>query len=145
MTQKEKAEVLHSLHHSSEVLLFPNPWDGGSAKMLEKLGYRALATSSAACAATLGRLDRKITREEALAHCRQIVQAVSLPVAADLKNGFGADPAVVAETIRLAAEAGLVGGSMEDSTGDKDKPQYDLNHATERIAAAVSAARSLPF
>jgi 2-methylisocitrate lyase-like PEP mutase family enzyme len=145
MTQKEKADRFQALHQGKEVLLFPNPWDGGSARMLESLGYRALATSSAACAATLGRRDGKITRDEALAHCRQIVQATNLPVAADLENGFASEPAAVAETIRLAAAAGLVGGSIEDSTGDKAKPQYDLNHATERIAAAVSAARALPF
>ena len=125
--------------------MFPNPWDGGSARLLENMGYPALATSSAACAATLGRRDGKITRDEALAHCRQIVQATKLPVAADLENGFAVEPTTVAETIRLAAAAGLVGGSIEDSTGDKDKPQYELSLATDRIAAAVSAARALPF
>ena len=145
MTQKEKADRFQALHQSRDVLLFPNPWDGGSARLLENLGYRALATSSAACAATLGRRDGKITRDEALAHCRQIVQATNLPVAADLENGFAVEPTTVAETIRLAAAAGLVGGSIEDSTGDKDKPQYDLSLATDRIAAAVSAARALPF
>ena len=125
--------------------MFPNPWDGGSARSLETLGFHALATSSAACAATLGRRDGKITRDEALAHCRQIVQATNLPVAADLENGFAVEPASVAETIRLAAAAGLVGGSIEDSSADKDKPQFDLSLATDRIAAAVSAARALPF
>jgi 2-methylisocitrate lyase-like PEP mutase family enzyme len=145
MTQKEKADRFRVLHQSNEVLLFPNPWDGGSARILESLGYRALATSSGACAATLGRRDGSVTREEALTHCRQIVQATSLPVAADLENGFGAEPAVVMETIRLAAAVGLVGGSIEDSTGNKEKPQYDLSLGAERIAAAVSAARALPF
>ena len=145
MTQKEKADRFQALHQSKDVLLFPNPWDGGSARLLENMGYPALATSSAACAATLGRRDGKITRDEALAHCRQIVQATKLPVAADLENGFAVEPTTVAETIRLAAAAGLVGGSIEDSTGDKDKPQYELSLATDRIAAAVSAARALPF
>lgn len=145
MTPSEKAARFHSLHQGSDVLLFPNPWDAGSARMLASLGYHALATSSAACAGTLGRRDGEISRDEALAHCRVIVQATSLPVAADLENGFGSDPSIVAETIQLAAEAGLVGGSIEDSTGDKDRPQYDLNHATDRIAAAVASARRLPF
>lgn len=145
MTQKEKAENFRALHRDNGVLLFPNPWDGGSARVLEKLGYQALATSSGACAATLGRRDGKIARAEALAHCRQIVEAVSLPVAADLENGFAHDPATVSETIRLAAEAGLVGGSIEDATGNPDRPQYDLTLATERITAAVTAARALPF
>jgi 2-methylisocitrate lyase-like PEP mutase family enzyme len=145
MTQKEKADRLQVLHQGDEVLLFPNPWDGGSARMLELLGYRALATSSGACAATLGRRDGKVTREETIEHCQRIVEATQLPVAADLENGFGVEPAVVMETIRLAAAAGLVGGSIEDSTGNPDKPQYELSLATERIAAAVSAARALPF
>ena len=145
MTQQEKAERFRALHESNEVLLFPNPWDGGSARMLESLGFRALATSSGAAAATLGRRDGRMSREEALAHCRCIVEATDLPVAADLENGFASAPADVAQTIRLAAAAGLVGGSVEDSTGLRDKPQYDLSLATERIAAAVSAARALPF
>ena len=145
MKQTEKAERFRALHEGDKVLLFPNPWDGGSARMLESLGYRALATSSAACAATLGRRDGRVTREESLAHCRMIVAATDLPVAADLENGFGAEPAHVAETIRLAAEVGLVGGSIEDATGNAGLPQYDLGLATERIAAAVAAARSLPF
>lgn len=145
MTQKDKADSFWALHQGQEVLLILNPWDGGSARMLEGLGYHALATSSAACAMTLGRRDGQITREEALAHCRSIVQATNLPVAADLEDGFAAAPVEVAQTIRLAADAGLVGGSIEDCTGDKTKPQYDLGLATERIAAAVAAARALPF
>jgi 2-methylisocitrate lyase-like PEP mutase family enzyme len=145
MTQNEKAARFQALHQGREVLLFPNPWDGGSARLLEQVGFQALATSSGACAATLGRRDGKITRPEALAHCRQIVVATDLPVAADLENGFAHDPEGVAETVRLAAEAGLVGGSIEDSSGDKDRPQYDLNLAVERIAAAVEAAKALPF
>jgi 2-methylisocitrate lyase-like PEP mutase family enzyme len=145
MTQTEKARHFRALHERSGVFLIPNPWDGGSARMLAGLGFEALATSSAACAGTLGRRDGRITRDEALAHVRQIVAATDLPVAADLENGFAAEPAAVAETIRLAGEAGLVGGSIEDSTHDRSKPLYDLGHATERIAAAVAAARALPF
>lgn len=142
---KEKAERFRALHKGPAVLLIPNPWDGASARILERLGFQALATSSGAAAATLGRRDGRITRAEALAHCRQIVAAADLPVSADLENGFGHAPEEAAETIRLAGEAGLAGGSIEDSTGNKDKPQYDLQHAAERIFAAVAAARALPF
>jgi 2-methylisocitrate lyase-like PEP mutase family enzyme len=145
MTPTEKAEHFRALHQRDGVFLIPNPWDAGSARILEGMGFEALATSSAAFAATLGRHDGKITRDEALAHVRQIVQATNLPVSADLENGFAEGPAAVAETIRLAAEAGLAGGSIEDSTHDATQPLYDLGHATERIAAAVAAARSSPF
>src|SRR5678815_6139584 len=108
MSQKEKADLFRSLHQQSGAFVMPNAWDAGSARVLAALGFHALATSSAACAATLGRRDGKITRDEALAHCRQIVQATNLPVAADLENGFASEPAAVAETIRLAAAAGSV-------------------------------------
>ena len=145
LTQKEKAERFQALHERAGLFLIPNPWDGGSARMLEGLGYEALTTSSGACAATLGKRDGKVTRDEALEHCRQIVAATDLPVAADLENGFADDPTAVAETIRLAAEAGLVGGSIEDFTGDASRGQFDIAFATERIAAAVEAARALPF
>jgi 2-methylisocitrate lyase-like PEP mutase family enzyme len=127
------------------VFIFPNPWDGASARLLEAEGFPALATSSAAHAATLGRRDGRVTREEALAHARLIVDAVDIPVAADLENGFGASPEIVLETILLAAGMGLVGGSIEDATGDPAAPLFDLNQATDRIIAAVEAARSLPF
>jgi len=145
MTQMEKAHRFRALHEGSGVLLIPNPWDAGSARVLEHLDFDALATSSAASAGTLGHRDGRITRVEALAHARLIVQATRLPVSADLENGFDDSPAGVAETIRLAAEAGLVGCSIEDSTGDPHKPQYNIGHATERIRAAVEAARALPF
>jgi len=145
MTQTEKANRFRALHQRDGIFLIPKHWDPGSARTLERLGFEALATSSAAFAATLGRHDGKVTREEALAHIRQIVQATNIPVAADLENGFADEPAAVAETLRLAAEAGLAGGSIEDSTRDKTKPLYDLAHATERVAAAVAAARALPF
>lgn len=145
MTQAEKAERFRSLHQRNGVFLIPNPWDAGSARILEGLGFEALATSSSAFAATLGRRDGKVSLDEALAHIRQVVQATNIPVAADLENGFSDEPAVVAETIRLAAEAGLAGGSIEDAPRDKTRPPYDLSHATERVAAAAAAARALPF
>jgi 2-methylisocitrate lyase-like PEP mutase family enzyme len=144
-TQADKARLFQSLHQRKNPLLIPNPWDIGSARVLAELGFEALATSSAASAGILGRRDGKITRDEALAHARTIVGATDLPVAADLENGFDHEPSFVAETIRLAAEIGLAGGSIEDSTGNNDKPLYDIGHATERIAAAVEAARSLHF
>ncbi len=144
-TQHEKAEQFRALHQGPAAFVIANAWDGGSARMLAKLGFQALATSSGAAAATLGRLDGQITREEALAHSRVIVGATSLPVSADLEKGFGDAPETVAETIRLAAGVGLVGGSIEDATGDRAKPLYDLGLATERVAAAVEAARALPF
>ena len=125
--------------------MIPNPWDAGSARILAGLGFQALATSSGASAGILGRRDGKVTREEALAQARGIVEATDLPVSADLEKGFGDAPAVAAETIRLAAGVGLVGGSIEDATGDKAKPLYDMGHAAERVAAAVEAARTLSF
>jgi 2-methylisocitrate lyase-like PEP mutase family enzyme len=145
MTQTEKANWFRVRHGAGGVLLIPNPWDAGSARMLEKLGFEALATSSAACAATLGRRDGRISRDEALAHARMMVEATDLPVSADLENGFANTPDGVAETVRLAAEAGLAGCSIEDSSGDKQEPQFELSLATDRIAAAVAAARKLPF
>jgi 2-methylisocitrate lyase-like PEP mutase family enzyme len=109
------------------------------------MGFKALATSSGASAGTLGRRDGTVTREEALAHARAIVGATELPVSADLEKGFGDAPEVAAETIRLTAEVGLVGGSIEDATGDKDRPLYDIGHATERVVAAAQAVRALSF
>jgi 2-methylisocitrate lyase-like PEP mutase family enzyme len=142
---KEKAEKFVALHHGPKAFVIANPWDAGSARILAGLGYQALATSSGASAGVLGRRDGKVTRDEALAHARLIVEAVDLPVSADLEKGFGDRPEDAAETIRLAGEVGLVGGSIEDATGDKDKPLYDFNQALERVAAAVQAARGHPF
>ena len=143
--QADKATRFRALHQGPGAFLIANAWDAGSARILARLGFSALATSSGAQAGTLGRVDGKVTRDEALAHCRAIVAATDLPVSADLEKGFGDAPEVVAETIRLAAEAGLVGCSIEDATGDRDRPLYDIAQATERVAAAVQAARALPF
>ncbi len=144
-SQNDKAARFRALHDAPGVCVIPNPWDAGSARILAGLGFQALATSSGASAGILGRRDGKVTRDEALAHARAIVEATALPVSADLEKGFGDAPAAAAETIRLAAGVGLVGGSIEDATGDKDRPLYDIGQATERIAAAAQAARALPF
>jgi len=144
-TQSDRAARFRALHEGPGAFLIPNPWDAGSARILTALGFSALATSSGASAGVLGRRDGKVTRDEALAHARAIVEATDLPVSADLEKGFGDAPAAAAETIRLAAGVGLVGGSIEDATGDKDKPLFDLAQATERVAAAVQAARALSF
>jgi 2-methylisocitrate lyase-like PEP mutase family enzyme len=144
-TQYEKAIRFKSLHDGPGVFVMPNPWDVGSALLLAGLGFQALATSSAASAAALGRRDGMLVREEALAHARTIVDATDLPVSADLEKGFGDAPAVVAETIRLAAGAGLVGCTIEDSTGSPEAPLYDVHLAAERMEAAAFAARALPF
>ncbi len=145
MSQGDKAARFRALHERPGAFVIPNPWDAGSARVLAGLGFAALATSSGASAGTLGRRDGKVTREEALAHARAIVEATDLPVSADLEQGFGDAPRAAAETIRLAAETGLVGGSIEDFTGDASRPLYDVGHATERVAAAAEAARGLPF
>ena len=143
--QHEKGTRFRALHQAAGVFVIANAWDGGSARILSGVGFRALATSSGAAAATLGKVDGKITRDEALTHARHIVAATDNPVSADLEKGFGDSPVIVAETIRLAADVGLVGCSIEDATGDPNKPLYELNEAVERIAAAVEAARGLPF
>src|ERR671937_2207051 len=114
MTQQEKAERFRALHDGPGAFVIPNPWDGGSARILAGLGFQALATSSGAAAGVLGRRDGQITRDEALAQVRIIVAATDLPVSADFEKGFGDSPSIVAETVRLAADAGLVGCSIED-------------------------------
>jgi 2-methylisocitrate lyase-like PEP mutase family enzyme len=144
-TQSDKATRFKALHQGPGAFVIPNPWDAGSARILAGLGFQALATSSGTSAGILGRRDGEVTREEALEQAHAIVLATDLPVSADLEKGFGNAPATVAETIRLAAEAGLVGGLIEDATGDKDKPLYDIGHAIERVEAAAKAARALPF
>src|SRR5438067_11795258 len=140
-TQSEKIARFRQLHQGPGAFVIPNPWDAGSARILAGLGFQALATSSGACAGTLGRRDGKVTRDEALAHARAIVLATDLPVSADLEKGFGDSPAAAAETIRLGADIGLAGGSIEDASGNKDQPLFDFNHAVERVGAAAEAAR----
>jgi 2-methylisocitrate lyase-like PEP mutase family enzyme len=147
ITQQQKAQRFRALHEAPGAFILPNVWDGGSAALVAGLGFQALATSSAAAAATLGKLDGAITREEAVAHARAIAELTELPVAADLENGFGHSAEAAAETIRRAAQAGLVGGSIEDASGDAAEPIYAFEHAVARVAAAVEAARraSVPF
>jgi 2-methylisocitrate lyase-like PEP mutase family enzyme len=145
VSQADKAKKFRELHEAPGAFVIANPWDAGSARVLAGLGFPALATSSGAKAGVLGKRDGKVTREEALANARMIVEAVDLPVAADLEKGFGDAPDAAAETIRLAAGVGLVGGSIEDASGNKDAPLYDVAAATERVAAAVKAARALSF
>lgn len=147
-SQALKGERFRALHARPGAFVIPNPWDAGTARILAGLGFEALTTTSAGLAFTLGRRDGAgvVTRDEALANARMIADATDLPVAADLENGYGHTPTAAAETIRLAGEvAGLVGGSIEDTTGDPGRPIYDFQHAVERIAAAAEAARALPF
>ncbi len=144
-SQSDKAVRFRALHRGPAAFVIPNPWDAGSARILAGLGFQALATSSGAAARILGRRDGELMRDEALAHARAIVDATDLPVSADLEAGFGRAPAPVAETIRPAAGVGLVGGIIDDGTGDEDKPLHDLAQAVERVAAAAQAARALSF
>lgn len=146
--QLTRGEVFAALHRGPGAFVIPNPWDAGTSRMLTALGFRALATTSAGVAFGLGRRDGEnlVSREEALENARQIIAATDLPVAADLENGYSAEPEQVAVTIRDAAAAGLVGGSIEDATGiGGAEPIFDLGAAVERIEAAVEAARALPF
>ena len=143
-TQADRAAAFRQLHHGDQPLLIPNPWDQGSAKLLASLGFRAVATTSGGFAATLGRLDGQVTRDEALAHAALIASATELPVSADLENGFADEPGGVAETIHGAIAAGLCGCSIEDFTRAPDAPIYDLALATERIAAAADVAHRGP-
>ena len=136
-----KARAFLKLHKAGDPLLLPNPWDAGSARLLESLGFAALATTSAGYAATLGRLDGKVTRDEAIGHGGVIAAATPLPVSADLENAFGTDPDGVAETFRLAGAAGLAGGSIEDYDPDTEA-QYPREVAVERVVAAAEAARA---
>jgi 2-methylisocitrate lyase-like PEP mutase family enzyme len=143
-THEQRCEQFRALHEGPGAFVLGNVWDGGSARIVAGLGFKALATSSAASAATLGRLDGQVSRDEALAHATAIVAATGLPVSADFENGFGDSPAEVAETIRLAGGIGLAGASIEDATGRADQPLYEFDHAVARIAAAVEASRALP-
>lgn len=142
--QLERAREFRRLH-ASGTFVIANCWDGGSARVLQSLGYTALATSSAAAAATYGKQDGQISLDEALAHGRLICNATPLPVSADLENGFGDAPEAAARAVTSAANVGMVGGSIEDHTGRAADPIYDFAFAVERVAAAVEAARALPF
>jgi 2-methylisocitrate lyase-like PEP mutase family enzyme len=145
--QKQKAEAFRKLHFGLKAFVIPNPWDAGSARLLETLGFQALATTSAGLAFSKGKPDgeSKVSRNEAIANAREIVEATGLPVAADLEGGYGPKPEDCALTIRRAGEAGLVGGSIEDSSGDSNAPVYPIEAAVERVRAAVEAARALDF
>ena len=147
IAQQEKAAAFRALHHGPGAFVIPNPWDAGTARILASLGFKALATTSAGLAFALGRPDGegKVSLEETLANAAAIVAATDLPVSADLENGFGDRPDEVADTIRMAAAAGLVGGSIEDATGDPAHPIYDFHHAVDRVAGAAEAAKALPF
>ena len=138
------AERFLSLHRGETPLLMPNPWDVGSAVLFESLGFQALATTSSGFAATLGRLDGQVTRDEAIAHAGAVAEAVSVPVSADLENCFADDPSGVAETVRLAVDAGLAGCSVEDYSGPGSDTIYDRALAAERVAAAAEAADAAP-
>jgi 2-methylisocitrate lyase-like PEP mutase family enzyme len=142
--QRNKADRFLELHRPGDPLLLPNPWDPGSARLLASLGFEALATTSSGFAATLGRLDGHVSRDEALAHCSAIVAATELPVSADLENGFADDPDGVASTVALAVGTGLAGCSIEDFTGDADAPIYDAAIAADRVVAAAEAAHRGP-
>jgi 2-methylisocitrate lyase-like PEP mutase family enzyme len=146
-TQLAKAQKLQALHQRPGIFVIPNPWDAGSAKILESLGYEAMATTSAGLAYSLAKPDGEgvVTRVEALENARAICAATNLPVSADLENGYGDTPEACAETILLAAKVGLVGGSIEDATGNVNNPIYDFDLSVARIKASVQAARSLPF
>jgi len=146
-TQQEKATAFRALHERAGVFIIPNAWDAGSAKLLASLGFEALASTSLGLANALGRVDGEgaVSRGELLANCEQIAQATPLPVSADLENCYAHEPRAAAALIPLAAQAGVVGGSIEDATGDEARPIYDFALAVERVHAAVEAARSLPF
>ena len=145
LTQAEKGRAFRALHGRDNAFIIPNPWDAGTARLLAHLGFEALATTSAGYAFSAGRRDSRMDRHETIAHVSEIASATDLPVSADLENGFGDSPETVAETIRLAAAAGLAGGSIEDMSRQPDRPIYEREFAVERIRAAAEAVRALPF
>ena len=145
VSQADKARAFRALHQQNQCFVIPNPWDAGSARVLEGLGFSALATTSGGFANSTGRLDGQPGRDAVLEHASQLTRATNIPISADLEDGFGAAPETCAETIRLAAAAGLVGGSIEDYTGQKDAPLFDIERAAERVRAAAEAALSLDF
>ena len=145
-TQAEKAATFRALHERPGAFIIQNPWDAGTAKLLASLGFEALATTSLGLSNSLGRPDGAgvVSRDEVLDNCRLVAAATDLPVNADLENGYADEPRAAAEIIRLASEAGMVGGSIEDATGDSARPIYDFALAVERVQAAVEVARALP-
>ena len=145
-TPMEKAVAFRALHERPGAFVIPNPWDAGTARLLASLGFEALATTSLGLAKSLGRVDgtNGVSRAQVIENCRVIAAATELPVNADLENGYAHEPRAAAEIIRLAAGAGISGGSIEDATGETDKPIYDFQQAVERVQAAVEAARALP-
>jgi 2-methylisocitrate lyase-like PEP mutase family enzyme len=143
VTQADKGRAFRALHARDRAFIIPNPWDPGTARLLAQRGFEALATTSAGFAFSVGLRDNTVGRDQMIAHVEAIASATDLPVSADLENGFGDDAEAVAETIRRAAAAGAVGGSIEDATGRSDRPIYEPSHAVERIAAAADAARGL--
>lgn len=144
-SQVQKAAAFRALHDRDGAFIIPNPWDNGTARLLAHLGFEALATTSAGYAFAVGQRDNSVGRDETMEHVSAIVSATDLPVSADLGNGFGDSPETVAETFRLAATVGLVGGSIEDATGRPNDPIYEHKLAVERVSAVVEVARSLPF
>jgi 2-methylisocitrate lyase-like PEP mutase family enzyme len=145
LTQAEKGLTFRALHERDRAFIIPNPWDVGTARLLAGLGFEALATTSAGYAFSAGRKDSAMGRDETMAHLAAMVSATDLPVSADLENGYGDAPEIVAETIQLAAEAGLVGGSIEDRSGGVEGAVYELGHAVDRVRAAADVVRELPF
>jgi 2-methylisocitrate lyase-like PEP mutase family enzyme len=145
LTQAEKGRNFRALHKRASAFIIPNPWDAGSARLLAQLGFEALATTSAGYAFSMGQQDNTIERDAMIAHVSTVAGATDLPVSADLENGYGDVPEEAAETIRLAAAGGIVGGSIEDATQKSDHPIYEIEHAAERIRAAAEVARALPF
>jgi len=144
-SQLEKALEFQACHYRDHAFIIPNPWDAGTARLLDLLGFKALATTSAGYAFSRGQPDNTIACDEMMTHLADIASATHLPVSADLVNGFGDDPFTVAQTIRHAAAAGVVGGSIEDASGEAENPIYAHALAVERIRAAAEAARALPF
>ena len=147
MTREKKYEAFRALHERAGAFVIPNPWDAGTARILTALGFEALATTSAGYAFSIGRLDStaELKRDGILENAKAIVEATDLPVSADLQDGFGRTPEICAETIRLGADAGLAGGSIEDATGDENDPIYEFQLSVERVAAAAEAAHDCHF
>jgi len=144
-TQSEKGRAFRALHQRDKAFIIPNPWDIGTARLLASLGFAALATTSAGYAFSVGQLDNSVDRDRMMKHIAEIAAATDLPVSADLQNGWGDDPETAAQTIRLAAQAGAVGGSIEDATGRDDDPIYGLQHSADRVRAASEIVHALPF